>query len=337
MDLISTKEFLKDDAGKIIELLNEVGFCHIKHNHKQKEIRCAEHEYGNPTAIKINTETLGCINYKSSKNGDIISLIQEFKKVSYRSALEYIIDYFNLDLIPHKKIQLPFGGFYKKIIPPTSLDQIELKTYPESILDEYCNNPNIRFFNDRIDLDIQKQFNIGYDISSLRITIPWRSAEGKLIGIIGRLNEDVINEDSPKYLALLPFIKSYSLYGFSENYQNLVGQTVWICEAEKSVMIAKGMNLNNVISVGSHSISAIQVQLIKSLMPKKIIVSFDEGIEKEKLIIECSKFKNSFLKYNIGYFNSSCLPKYSKMSLFDLDDNKKIMQLAKENIIWLEN
>jgi len=337
MDLISLQEFLKEDKDHIIDLLNDSGFENINYNRIKNEIRCSREKGRNPTSIKINPETLGYVCFSTNTRGNIISLLQSYKGLNFKYTLDYISDYFDLDLIPHKSIKLPFGGFYKKILSCSSINNFELYEYPEETLKRFSNNPNKRFFDDNITFEIQEQFNIGFDVETLRITIPWRSPEGKLIGVIGRLNEDDINDDIPKYLAIIPFPKSHSIYGFSENYQHIANQTVWISEAEKSCLIAKSLNINNVISVGSHSISPIQVQLIKSLMPQKIIIAWDEGIEEEQIISECEKFKNSFIKYDVGYFNPSCLPKESKMSLFDLKNNKKISQLAKENIIWLEN
>jgi len=337
MNLISLQEFLKEDKEHIIELLIDSGFENINYIKTKNQIRCSREAGRNPTSIKINAETLGYVCFSTNTRGNVISLLQSYRGLSFRCTLDYISDFFNLDLIPHKNIHLPFGAFYKKILNNYSINEIEVETHSEDMLKQFSSRPNMRFFNDGINLDVQKQFNIGFDLETSRITIPWRSSEGKLIGVIGRLNEDDISDEIPKYLAVIPFPKSYGIYGFSENYEHIVNQTVWICEAEKSCLIAKSLNINNVVSVGSHSISTIQVQLIKSLMPKKIIVAWDEGIEESEIIAECNKFKNSFIKYDIGYFNPSCLPKESKMSLFDIKDNKKISQLVKENVIWLEN
>ena len=334
MNLIGLKDYLKD-KDKLEELLNHIGMYKIKYNHKANEIRFTDNEDGNPTAIRINLNTLGYVDFRNSIKGDLFTFIQEYNNCNFKNSINFIKNYFKLDNISYNKnTKLPFKGFYKNLLT-TNIEHSELKTYPENILNHYSNHPNLKFFNDKITFKTQQEFNLGYDVESLRITIPWRNEMGDIVGIIGRCNSEQYDENGvSKYLPVISFPKNQVLFGMYNNYNYLIGKTVIIVEAEKSVMIAKSLNINNVVAIGGHSLSHTHVNLIKSLYPKNIIICYDEGIEKDDIVAECDKLKSSsnILKYKIGYFNNEILPKDSKISVFDTNTN--IKTLIKNNISW---
>ena len=68
--------------------------------------------------------------------------------------------------------------------------------------------------------------------------------------------------------------------------------------------------------------SDTQAKYIKKLLPKKIILAYDEGLEEEHLVNECKKLivNNPILKTKVGYIwdEASLVPEGSKMNIADL-------------------
>ena len=186
-----------------------------------------------------------------------------------------------------------FGGFFKNIIGYEQYEQL----YDETVLKEYKSIPNLRFLEDNISARTQRKFEIGYDYKSQRITIPWRSIDGNLIGISSRNNDD--ESDVPKYLAIKSFKKSNHLYGMFQNYNDIVSKRkIIVVESEKSVLQAYDMNIRNMVAVGCHSISENQINLLKFNVDMATIM-FDKDVPENEVREQCKKIKD---KLNIRVF-----------------------------------
>ncbi|WP_237714133.1 hypothetical protein [Bacillus atrophaeus] len=72
------------------------------------------------------------------------------------------------------------------------------------------------FYEDGILPKTQSMFQIGYDSITGRITVPWKTFSGELCGVMGRLNKKNLSEEETKWLPIIPFPKSKTLYGFVE-------------------------------------------------------------------------------------------------------------------------
>lgn len=337
MDLKDLKEYISNKPEYVEKIIQSLGLTDFYFNPSRNEIRCANKGSENRTEIQLDTETLYYRDYKNDKKGDIISLVQDKLEVGFHEAIRHICKTLNIDGLKFKQRKLPFEGCFKNI-KSNFLHACEVTTYPESLLEYYSNLPNKRFLRDGISLETQKKFNIGYDVESLRITIPWRNSIGELIGVTGRLNVDDCGNE-PKYLTLVPFYKSCAVFGLSQNYNNLVGGRIYIAEAEKSPMIADSFGINNVVAVGTKAISEVQKRLIKSLYPKEVIIAFDEDVDEDTLKSVCEKFnEKSCVPIKVGYLydkEKKFLPKDSKMSPFDLKDGVK--KMINECLYWSEN
>jgi hypothetical protein len=343
MDIKQLKEYIIEN-NKIEEILEELGCVVSKNN--DKEIRCSVTCDNNTTALKIDKENLNYKYYGDEKiivhkYGDILILIQDLKEYSFLESINFLKNLLKLDNIQleqSKKI-LPFGGFYHGVKTNTC-QETEIPTYAESILNQFDNHSSYKFLQDGISLQTQKKFNIRYDIVSERILLTWRNYEGKIAGITGRYNaEDYEERGLPKYMPVIPsknFKKSQLLYGYYENYSNMINNVCFIFEAEKSVLMLNSVGINNSVAVGSHNLSTKQIQLVQALFPINIILAYDKGIEEEHLIEECNrlKYKNSFIKTKIGYI-------WDDSDLLDdkespIDKGKEIFQqLCEINIKWI--
>lgn len=276
------KEKLITNADALIELLEEFGFEKI--TPRVSEIRCARDADGGGNNIQIRlTDNDGVMvtDYARGTHSDIIQFIMEQRGVDFRTVVGKIQKILGLSDDWAKQKQLPlFGGFYNQIGRKNA--EIEVKTYPESVLDQYDMTPNERWIKDGITIEAQRFYNVGYDVESQRIIFPIRSAEtGEIQGLKGRLNADDYDEYTPKYIYVLPTPMSTTLFNYSESYGDLYGNEVWIVESEKTCMISYGFGVKNFVALGSHSLSEKQAQLILQLNPKRVIMALDEGLDFE--------------------------------------------------------
>lgn len=331
MNIHNLKEELKENDSLIIMILEDVGFTDISDEFNQgNEIRCAWEEGGNPTSVRVSKSTLSANCFSRGIKGDIITLVQEKLNLSFSQALNRISKVINFE-DTNEEINLPFGGFFNEILSVVD-DYGEIETYSELILDEYLILPSQRFLDDGVSYEVQEKYKIGYDVATGRILIPWRSISGELCGLMGRLNKEEIEEYESKYLPIIAFPKSKTLFGFSENYKSIQEQgLVILVEPEKGVMKLESIGVNVALALGGSSLSQFQANNIKSLFPKRIIVGLDEGLDESvsKEIAKQLKI-DTFFENEVGYIydaENKYLPKGSKMSPSDLplDKFKKLI------------
>ena len=332
MDVHNLKEYIKSNTEFIELILEKAGFCDISDDFSDgNEYRCAWESGKNPTAVRVNKDTLSANCFSKNIKGDLFTIIQDKLKISFPKSVKFIsdvIDYVDIPTIEHS---LPFGGFYKRIQRFKEDGMDELTVYDESILEQFDKTPNLMFYQDGIDLPIQEEFGIGYDPVTKRISVPWRSTSGDLIGIMGRKN--VRETDDNKWFPIISFPKSKVIYGFSENYKSIQSKgTCFIFESEKGTLGLKSKGLPLGLSLGGSNLSKEQSNNIKSLFCNKIVIALDEGLDKEISIEMAKKLKmNRFFKNEVYYIydqNNLWIPKGSKMSPTDLpkSDFKSVMK-----------
>lgn len=272
------KKRLLDNPESIVNILITYDFFqpHIKNN----EIRFGLYEGSNPTAICIrlqNNDNLYVNDYSRSINCDLINYIIRVRQTDFKSVLSVIkaeLDIENFyDLSEQRQI---FGGFYNRISKYN--DDLYIKTYPYSALNDYLDAFSARFAKDNINFDTQNRFQVRYDVETQRIVFPIYNKYGELIGAKGRANWEVEDGES-KYLYTIKCPMSSTLYGYTENYQYLQNADVLIFEAEKSVMQCSTYGINNAVALGSNSLSQTQCKILLELNPKKLIFLLDKGLD----------------------------------------------------------
>lgn len=341
MDVYGLKNYIIDNPDYIELILEESGFHNVVDNHRQNEYRCARESGRNPTSVRVNKDTLGATCFSTNLKGDLITLVQDKLKLTFPQTIKKIakmID-FKSDNKPIEPVNLPFGGFYKKIQKLKDDKYIDLETYSESILEQYEQIPNLLFYEDGISTNVQQQYKIGYDSVSGRIVVPWWSFNGELCGLMGRLNKKEISDTEVKWFPIISFPKSKTLYGFVNNYHSIRNkELVFIGESEKFSLQLASKGLNVGLSLGGSFMSEIQANHVKSLFPKKIIIALDEGLEEEHSVEIANQLKmDKFYKNNVGYIydkNNLYLPKDSKLAPSDLDKNT-LQQLIKNCTVWI--
>ncbi len=291
----------------------------------------------NLTACSIRKSDLVYQNYTRGTGGNIFTLCMTEKNLNFPDSLRWIANKLGIsNELLSRKIKLPFGGFYKQISISEEEPELNISVIPKEQLAQYKNAYTTRFLKDGISLETQKAFDLRYDHINSSILIPIWSLNGELIGLKARSNDD---NSEQRYWAEVPYPKSLTIYGYHQNYQNIIkNKTCVIVEAEKSVMQANSFGCNIVLAVSGHSISSTQAKYIKSLMCDKVIIAFDEGISEEELQMEAKKLQTNsrIINTKIGYVydkNNDILKKGSKDSPTD-NGREAFSQLIKQHVVW---
>lgn len=322
MDISQLKQHLFENPDEIVKILEHYGYEKI--NVGSKEIRCARDSYGNSSSIRIKiNENLTATDFAKNISGDIITLFMSHKGLSFVEVLNDMQQLLDVKDIRTKKVVLPFGGMFSSVFSAHK-DNLILKTYNESILDSYKMCWNQMFLEDRITPRIQKMFNIGYDEMTKRITVPWRSTDGKICGIMGRFNSQQVPENTNKWFPVIPFPKINVLYGFSENYVYLLEKDdIYIGESEKFTLQLASYGYRNAVSLGGNNLSKNQIQHILSTNPKRIILCFDEGLDMDVIARDVDNIKPFIIMREVEVYvvldlHNKYLEKRGKQSPSDL-------------------
>lgn len=318
------KEYLKNNPEQIEKILSYYNYHSI--NITDKEIRCAKVGGDNPSGCRIKlNDNLSATDFTTSYNGDLFGLIATHTGLTYREVIKTVETMLGGKIEGNYQAEenTLFDGFFDGLYIPYESEEEEV-TYDESVLDKYNNGYKWfkRFADDGILPSSQVKFKIGFDEESNRITIPWRDFEGKLIGIMARLNLD--EKTNFKYIPLIPFPKHKFLYGLYQNKEYIKeSREVYVFESEKSVMLGDSLGYKSFVALGGNSISKTQVEQLLKLNVNKIIIALDEGLDTEIIKKDIKTIKDCLFMRDckIGFIldkNNKYLPKGSKASPIDL-------------------
>lgn len=322
------KKELLDNPEKLEELLEYFNFYNI-HIH-QSYISFGRAQDTSKKSIVIRLEKndyLYVTDYARNISKDLFSYISEQRLVDFKDIIGVVRNILGVDDFGlFNESRGIFGGFYEKI---RKRSEYSVRTYDESILDKYIPLANKRFVDDNISIATQQFFGIRYDVESQGIVIPIHNQVGELIGAKVRCNYEV-QDGEMKYYYLIPCAASQTLYGYSQNYNYLTNNIIYIYEAEKSIMQCFSYGIRNCVALGSGSISRKQVRMLLELNPKKIIFMHDVGYDLENILRNINMVKNysRFSEVELGYWD-----------FFDrlYDDKVSASDLGKKELLRIMN
>lgn len=331
------KEYLKNNPEQIEKILSYYNYHSI--NITDKEIRCAKVGGDNPSGCRIKlNDNLSATDFTTSYNGDLFGLIATHTGLTYREVLKTITTMLGKKIEGNyqSEEEVLFDGFFDSLYVPYEDEEKEV-TYDESVLEEYNSGYKWfkRFADDGILPSSQVKFNIGFSEENNRITIPWRDSEGKLIGVIARIDNDI--PTNYKYIPLIPFPKHKYLYGLYENKEHIKkSKEVYVFESEKSVLLGDSLNYRSFVSLGGNSISTTQVEQILKLGVNKIVVCLDEGLDVSVIKKDIKTIKDCLFMRDckVGFIldkENKYLPKGSKASPIDL--GKEVFEKLKKECL----
>ena len=333
-------EHLRNNAESCIEILESLGYQNISHLYAKNELRFSREEGTNPTSMRLNLDTLKFVCFSTNEFGNLYTLVMKNENLSFPKALNYVAEFLGLSKQSlNQKIKYPFSGFYKGLMREIREPENEMETFDESILKDYQNKFNLMFYKDGIDFHTQKEFNVGFDLETQRITVPEYTLDGRLCGIMGRLNDSKCDK-SERWLPIIPCSRSLTLYGYHKNYAEIQKKNlVVIGESEKFVQQLHSMGCNIGLSLCGCDISTVQAKYIKSLMTSRIILALDEGLDEDQIRAQAEKLitNNAMFQNKVGYIldkENLLIPKGSKGSPSDF--GKDIFsKLCKSHVIWI--
>lgn len=339
MNSISLINNLAENREKVEEILIKLGYEFTFDSSKQ-QYRFARINGSNPTSTVLSLKTLNYFCFSNRDKGNIISLVMKTKAIGFYEAIQWIA---NVSGFIHNELSeptYPFGGFYKEFKSnQNTIDNLHINTLDEEILKEYRGFYNLRFLKDGISFETQKEFDVGYDLLTNRLTIPIRTIDGELFGIMGRLNDSNCSKEE-RWLPIIPCSRSNTLFGYCQNFEAIKNKDFAIVgESEKFVMQLKSFGCNIGLASCGNKISSIQSQILKQSFINKIVLAYDEGLEEDYIRQEAERIKlsASFFENKVGYIfdrNNELLKKGSKDSPSD-HGKEFFMELMKKHVIWI--
>lgn len=302
--LTEIKEKMLECPDFIVSLLEAFDFSRVIP--RTNEIRFARDESaGNNIRIRLkDNENINVMDYPRGICTDIFSYIVKEKNVSFRDVLQETKKILGLDdhWRPQQRRKL-FGGIYEGLCRGSSQ---ELKTYDESVLNDYIPCGNLLWLREGITLEAMRFYNVSFSPVDNAIIFPWRSPMGEIISLKARVNEKVVPEGMSKYYYVYSNAISNSLFNYSESYEHLYGADVCYCvESEKTCMKMWGWGIKNCVAIGSHSLSQEQIKLLLQLQCKEICLLLDKDLP----LIETKKNADAIKQYarfrdiKISYWN----------------------------------
>lgn len=175
------------------------------------------------------------------------------------------------------------------------------KIYSPTLLEQFDIVPYKKWVDEGISSTTQKEFGVGIDVKSERITFPVHNKSGELIGVKGRYcgrNNEI--ESAYKYLYLLPCNKSIEFFNFHRATPHIKEkQEVIIVEGGKSTMLLHQWGYKNCISIEGDKISDHQVTLLKGLGRNiRYLFAFDKDKDAEFVVNETTRLAGR-IKYGI--------------------------------------
>lgn len=335
MEVKQLKEYILEN-NFIETILENIG-CHSI-SHKDGMYQCANKNGDNKQAITVyENEALITINYtrkmiKGNRQTDLIDLVCFNEDLSFSEGLKFIADLIGISYYHDFDEDVPESLQITKLIFDMNSHNDEKKDKPlkpisKKILSYYKPYVNDMFKNDNISYSTQKEFEIGYDESTNRITIPIYSSIGDLVGVKGRLFKKDLEPNEMKYIYLEPTARSKVLYGLNKTYDAIKARKiVYVVEAEKGVLQLYTYGYCNCVATGGKKISRTQIEMLTRL-GVHIVFAFDKDVNKKELEEIAEEFEKGIPIYAI----------YDKNNILDekespTDNPDKWETLVKNNL-----
>lgn len=329
VSLDGLKNQLADNQSHITTVLIHLGFDpdRIKYYPDKRLIAAPRPEDGadNPHGFLLYTDHLRYMYTTRPGAGNIFSLVMEIKHVDFPRALQLIADWLDFK-DTDRQIVLPFGGFYKKYLNQNDSGLKVLQEYPADALPPQVGLSQ-RFLEDGIALDVQEKWGVRYDFERDATLIPINDFNNRLVGCKARTNNPNADPDK-RWYAYLPYQKTNVVYGYYENYKHLRGaKALIVFESEKSVLQCASFDVRSCVAIGGKNLSKQQMRILKSLMPQRIYLAYDEDVKEGEIQYECKKLMSEpgLADCKIGYIRDDSgiyLPHGSKASPSDFGQER---------------
>lgn len=249
---------------------------------------CFGPEHSDGGSAYINVETTAWFCHGCKRRGNALGLVMEVRQESRPTAERTLRDWYGIEFME------PIGGsmvaetearFREKITPPDpvrppsswlSHARIDWESVPPEPFQQYM-------LNRGFDPSVLKDWDIGYDYISDRVTIPIFDVDGELVGIKGR---DWTGERQPKYfifgdregmtrasVGFQPYEASQVVFGLHRHRQC---RTVVILEGELNAIALSQLGVQRSVAIGMSYFTDDHLRLIVQ-EAEEAIVYLDHG------------------------------------------------------------
>jgi len=340
---LDTKE-LKNyifENNYVEQILESVGCHHIKYHSTGAYWTAGNPDGDNRGAIILyNNESLICLNktrqmIRGNRQTDIIDLVCFIKNLTFPEGLKELCSEIGISYYHDFEEDIPDSFKILKMLEEMDSNITEEKERPlkpisESILSYYKPYVNDLFYEDYIDYETQREFEIGFDEETNRYTIPIRSELGDLVGVKARYFDRKVPDGMNKYIYLEPCAKSKVVYGLYKTlpYIKRAGR-VFVAESEKAVLQLWSYGYRNCAATGGKSMSNQQIDMLVRT-GSTIILCLDKDVKKNEIMEITERFPDNIPLYYI-FDEDNILSEKESPS----DNPQKWEQLVKNNIYKL--
>ncbi|WP_080845668.1 DNA primase [Cytobacillus gottheilii] len=305
---------------KIEDLLDLLECWDITKEQSGKLIVAGLPDGDNPRSVQVkNNENLTSNIRSKGIDGDVFFLVsyiiygsdtkEKFQNTLHKSKfwicqklgyVEYIDEFYKVTSSQH--IEKPtYNSWLKKLKSQSAVNVNENKVHPYKVYNSFGIIPYKGWIDEGLYPSTQKEFEVGIDVNSERITFTVHNRKGELIGIKGRYcgNDEKI-KNQYKYIYLLPCNKSIEFFNFHRALPYIEEKKeVIIVEGGKTTMFLHQWGFKNSISIEGDSLSDYQIKILKELgLDIRFIFAYDKGKDAEFVVKEASKLHGR-LRYGI--------------------------------------
>lgn len=322
------------------QILESLGCHHIKYHSVGAYWTAGNPDGDNKGAIILyNNESLICLNktrqmIKVNRQTDLIDLVCYIKNLTFPEGLKEICSEIGMSYYHDFNEDVPDSFRILKMLEDMDSNISEEREKPlipisEDILLYYKPYVNDLFYEDHIDYQTQKEFEIGFDEESNRYTVPIRSEIGDLVGVKARYFDRKVPDGMNKYIYLEPCAKSKIIYGLNKTlpYIKRTGR-IYVGEAEKFVLELWSHGVRNTGGTGGKELSQYQIDMLIRL-GVEVIFCFDEDVTKEELELLAERFPNGMPLYYMFDEEKKLLHEHESPS-----DNPEIWDYMVEHNIY---
>lgn len=295
----------------IISVMSELGADYNFQSSSEIHFRSICH---NSNSFKLyyydNNKSLYC--HRCGQRWDIFGIVQKINNIDFPTAIQYVCNICNIKQT-YRKDATQIDSWQrdlKKFLPNYEPNE-PLKIYDKDILELFNTYYHQTWLDDNISKMAMDKYNIGWYARNAQITIPVYDDNGNLVGIHGRNTRKNIVEKGLKYQPVKTLNEEYKfstsgvLYGLWQNKDYIQSsQSVIICEAPKSVLLAEDiLENNNTVALFGWNMQKRRRDLLLNYGVKNVTIALDRqyhepsGQEFDIYVKQVKKISNLFKPY----------------------------------------
>lgn len=297
----------------IVKVYNKLSPVPAKNSPKGGTAHCPFHDDKNPSlSLYADNNTFKC--FGCGKHGSAIDLVMEMMKVDNRTAAKWICKEFGIE--------------YEDVPSACGYDEKEDDLAADVFLSGYesaakyfqaclSKSPDPKFFEKRGVGSLSEEFHFGYcpegviftkkvelaqklNLSNSkgecvfagRYVIPLTNYRNQVIGFIGRLPDDKIDENHPKYLISenSPIFKKRSFFFNSPALLDRGSKEILIVEGVFDALSYIAAGVRNVVSPLGNSLSDTHLNTLRSRLDRDVVIAFDRDDAGEKATLKAVEY-----------------------------------------------